>query len=437
MTWTRRQALLGLLGGAGVAAAAAGCSRGGGSDDGNAGTGDGETHNLRFAWWGNEVRDAQTTEAVELYVSENAGVTIEATPSEFSAYWDRLATQTAGNDMPDILQMGDGFLAEYGARGALLDLEPYIDTSRFAPGTVDVGRVDGVLQGINIGINTLSIMCNTAVLAAAGIDVPDDTTWTWDDYLAVAAEVTTATPDGVFGSASPGAEGVLRAWVRQHGGELFTADGELGASEDVLLGYFDLLARFSASGAMPAASVIVEDATKPIEQSALVLGTAAFQLVWSNQFTVVSGASADEITMLRVPSVTGNEADLQAWYHPSMLWCASARTADPEVTAAFIDWWVNSVELAEICLDERGRPCNTEVLDAIADQLSPEGQAISQFLTDLEPGLGEPQPVPPVGSGQVLGDILSRSQDDLYFGRIDAAAAATQFREESLTALGA
>jgi len=437
MTWTRRQTLLGLLGGAGVAAAA-GCSRGGSSDaGGGTESGAAETHSLRLAWWGNEVRDAQTNEAVQLYMSQNEGVRIEPTPSEFGAYWDRLATQTAGNDTPDILQMGDGFLAEYGARGALLDLEPYIDTSRFAPGTVDVGRVDGVLQGINIGINTPTIMCNTAVLAAAGIDGPDDTTWTWDDYLAIAAEISTTTPDAVFGSTSPGAEGVLRAWVRQHGGELFTADGELGTTEDVLFGYFDLLARFSASGAMPAASVIVEDSTKPIEQSPLVLGSAAFQLVWSNQFTVVSSSAADEITMLRMPSVTGNEADLQAWYHPSMLWCASARTAEPEVTAAFIDWWVNSVELAEICLDERGRPCNTDVLDAIADQLSPEGQAISQFLTDLEPGLGEPQPVPPVGSGQVLGDILSRAQDELYFGRIDAATAAKQFHDESLVALGA
>ncbi|WP_420114880.1 ABC transporter substrate-binding protein [Pseudactinotalea sp.] len=438
MTWTRRQTLLGLLGGAGVAAAA-GCSRGGGgTSSGGGGTGaDGsESSHLSFSWWGNEVRDKLTKEVVDLYLEENPGITIEATPSEFGAYWDRLATQTAGGDMPDVIQMADGFMSEYGSRGSLLDLEPYVDTSKFAPGTVDVGRVDGTLVGINLGINTPSIMCNLGVLEAAGVDRPDDTTWTWDDYRELSAEISAATPDGTYGSATPGAEGPLRAWVRQHGDELFLDSGELGTSVDVLRGYFEMLAAFKDSGAIPPGSMIVEETTKPIEQSSLVLGTTAFQVVWTNQFNVVTGFAENEIVMLRMPSLTGNEADLHAWYHPSQLWSASANTADPEAAGAFIDWLVNSVEVGAILLDERGRPCNTEVLETIEGSLSPEGQEISQFLTALEPGLGEPQPVPPPGAGQVLGEIMSRAQDDLYFGTIDAAAAAQRFYDESLTALG-
>lgn len=429
-TWTRRQTLLGALAGLGVTAAA-GCSRGSGT---TGSTSDGATQ-LQVAWWGNEVRDAQTTDAIDLYVSQNPGLAIEPMPAEFGAYWDRMATQTAGGDMPDVVQFGDGFLAEYATRGALLDLEPYVDTSKFAPGTADVGRVDGVLVGINIGINTPTLMCNLGVMEQAGLDLPDDTTWTWDDYLELATRISEATPEGVYGTMSPGAEGVLRAWIRQHGGELFTEDGELGTTVDVLEGYFDLLARFAASGAMPGASQIVEDNAKPIEESPVVVGSMAFQLVWSNQYTVVSNSADSEIAMLRMPSVTGNEADLQAWYHPSQLWCASATTESPEAAGAFIDWWVNSVDVGEICLDERGRPCNTEVLAAIEPKLSPEGQIVSQFLADLEPALGEPQPVPPPGSGQVLGDILARTQDDLYFGTIDAATAAERFYSESEAAL--
>lgn len=432
-SWTRRQTLLGALGGLGIAATAAACSRGSstaGSTDSS-----GNSTQLQVAWWGNEVRDAQTSEAIDLYMSQTPGLAIEPMPAEFGAYWDRMATQTAGGDMPDVTQFGDGFLAEYATRGALLDLEPYIDTSKFAPGTVDVGRVEGTLVGINIGINTPTLMCNLSVLEQAGLDLPDDKTWTWDDYLDLATQISTATPDGVFGTMSPGAEGVLRAWVRQHGGELFTEDGQLGTTVDVLEGYFDLLARFAASGAMPEASQIVEDNAKPIEESPVVVGSMAFQLVWSNQFTVVSNSADGEIAMLRMPSVTGNEADLQAWYHPSQLWCASASSENPEAAGAFIDWWVNSTDVGELCLDERGRPCNTEVLAAIEPMLAPEGQAVSQFLADLEPALGAPQPVPPPGSGQVLGDILARTQDDLYFGDIDAATAAQQFYDESEVAL--
>lgn len=431
---TRRQTLTGLAGLAGFAALA-GCSRGT-PTAGSSGSGDGSSAHLRFAWWGNEVRDKLTNEVVDIYVQQNPGVTIAATPSEFGAYWDRLATQTAGGDMPDVIQMADGFMSEYGSRGSLLDLEPYVDTSKFAPGTVDVGRVNGTLVGINLGINTPTVMCNTGVLEDAGIALPDDKTWTWDDYREIAAEISAATSDGTYGSASPGTEGPLRAWVRQNGDELFLESGELGTTEDVLRGYFELLAAFQDSGAIPPASLIVEESTKPIEQSALVVGTTAFQIVWTNQFNVVSNSSEAEIVMLRMPSITGNEADLQAWYHPSQLWSASSTTPEPEAAGAFIDWLVNSEEVGGILLDERGRPCNTEVLTAIEGSLSPEGQAISEFLSDLEPGLGEPQPVPPPGAGEVLGDIMSRAQDDLYFGDIDAAGAAERFYSESVTALG-
>jgi multiple sugar transport system substrate-binding protein len=432
--FTRRQALGGLLGGIGLAAAASGCSRVSGPT--TSGTASGAATTLQFGWWGNELRNAQTDEAVKLYVSQNPGVAIEQLPAEFGAYWDRLATQTAGNDAPDMIQMADGFISEYGGRGALLDLEPYVDVSKFAPGTVDVGRIDGTLVGINAGINTPVLMCNRGVWEEAGIELPDDTTWTWEDYRDIAAELTAATPSDVYGSTTPGSEGVLRAWLRQHGEELFTTEGTLGGSEENLLSYFELITSFADTQGIPPASQIVEDSAKPLEESPLAVGTAAIALIWSNQFSVMSQVASDEIAMLRMPTVTGRPEDMQAWYHPSMLWSASSRTEEPEAVGALIDWWVNSVECAEICLDERGRPVNTEVLEQITPSLSEEGQQISRFLADLEPYLGEPQPVPPPGSGQVLGDILSRAHDDLYFGRLTTAEATDRFITESEAALG-
>ena len=38
------------------------------------------------------------------------------------------------------------------------------------------------------------------VFEAAGVDIPDDTTWTWDDLIETATKITEATPDGTFGS---------------------------------------------------------------------------------------------------------------------------------------------------------------------------------------------------------------------------------------------
>ena len=58
----------------------------------------------------------------------NPGVKISGQPGEFNSYWDKLATQTAGGTAPDIIQMDMAYIAEYGTRGALLDLAKTVRT---------------------------------------------------------------------------------------------------------------------------------------------------------------------------------------------------------------------------------------------------------------------------------------------------------------------
>jgi len=100
----------------------AGCSRGGGGGTGGGGGGGEDGVGLTFTWWGNEVRNANTSEMIAAYVEANPGITIEEQPGEWASYWDRLATQTAGNTAPDVIQMDMAYISEYGQRGALLDL---------------------------------------------------------------------------------------------------------------------------------------------------------------------------------------------------------------------------------------------------------------------------------------------------------------------------
>ena len=143
----RRTALaLGLAvpGLAGLAACGPNAS-GGGSGGGD---GDADSGSLRLAWWGNPTRDENTTEVVEAYKESTPDVTISLEPGEWSGYWDKLATQTAGGDFPDIVQMDEKYLAEYGQRGALLDLAGAgLDTADFVEGSVEVGELPEVEIG--------------------------------------------------------------------------------------------------------------------------------------------------------------------------------------------------------------------------------------------------------------------------------------------------
>src|SRR5512133_3682797 len=163
MALNRRQFLIGAGGLAaaattmGLAACAPGSS-GGGSQGGGQGGGT----NLALAWWGNPTRNKNTQAMIDAYMKANPNVKISGQPGEFNSYWDKLATQTAGGQAPDIIQMDMLYIAEYGTRGALLDLGS-IDTSKFVEGTVDSGKINGKLVGINAGINSALIFGNPKV----------------------------------------------------------------------------------------------------------------------------------------------------------------------------------------------------------------------------------------------------------------------------------
>jgi multiple sugar transport system substrate-binding protein len=393
----------------------------GGSSDGSA--------NLAFAWWGNEVRNKNTSDAIAAYTKANPKVKVSQQPGEFQTYWDKLATQTAGNKAPDIIQMDMAYIAEYGTRGALLDLAKYgADTSKFVEGSVDSGKIEGKLVGVNAGINSPTILANPKIFEQAKVDLPDDKTWTWDSMKELSSELTAKAGNGIVGMGVLFNDSMLSAFLRQHGKELFTDSGLGFAAADVVP-WFDMVKSYSDAKAIGSAAQVSEEATKSLDQQGLATGKAAMQMFWSNQVEAVGKAAGGEMQVLRYPSLTGKATDRKAWYKASMLWSASARTKYPEQVVAMINWWVNSPECANINLAERGIPANTEILAAITPKLSKSQAAVAKFIADIKPELSTTPIAPPPGGGK-LADVLNRYQTDVLFGRSSSADAATKFVDE-------
>src|SRR5918992_6225658 len=279
MAINRRQFLLGAGGLAaaattgGLAACAPGRTGGGAGGEAGATT-------LALTWWGNPTRNKNTQAMIDAYMKANPNVKIEPQPGEGSSYWDKLATQTAGGQAPDIIQMDMNFIAEYGTRGALLDLKD-VDVSKFVEGTVDSGKINDTLVGINAGINSALFFANPQVFEKAKMDLPDDTTWTWDQLIEVGAEA--ASKAGVpFGVAALiNADAMFGTFVRQHGKELFTPDG-LAFEAAEAQGWFDFLLKGVKAKAFGTPAQISEEAARPLDQSAIVVGTAAIQFYNTN-----------------------------------------------------------------------------------------------------------------------------------------------------------
>jgi len=428
MALNRRQFLIGA---GGLAAAAttglAACAPGSSGGSGSQGGGGGGGTTLALACWGNPTRNKNTQAEIDAFMKANPNLKISGQPGEFNTYWDKLATQTAGGNAPDIIQMDMNYISEYGSRGALLDLSK-VDVSKFVEGTVDSGKINGKLVGINAGINSALIFANPKVFEKAKMDLPDDKTWTWDQLIQVGAEV--ASKAGVsFGLASlMGSDALFGTFVRQHGKELFTENG-LGFDVAEAQAWYDLMLKGQKAKAFGTPEQASEESAKPLDQSALVVGTAAMQYYNSNQLEAVSAAAGQQLKMLRGASLAGKATERKTWYKASMLWSASSKSKNPDAAIAYINWFANSPEAANIDLAERGIPPNAEVLAEVKPKLSPAQQTVAKYISDIKSEVATTPIAPPPGGGTIA-TVLFRHGIDVLFGKTSSADGAQKFVDE-------
>lgn len=413
--------------------AMAGCS----NDNGSAPAADGKVE-LRFTWWGNDNRHKITQQVIAEYEKANPNVKIKA---EFggggTTYWDKVSTQVAAKDEPDIIQMDEQYIREYGDRGTLLDLSKYgADTSKFAEGTVETGMIDGKLLAVVNGINAPTVVANEKVFKAAGVELPDDETWTWDDYAEIAAKVSSASPAGTIGTASiTSCDFAMSTFLRQQGKSLFTEDG-LGFGVDDAKAWFELALKMQQSKAIPSATEVTEQEGLDLDQTAMAVGKAGLDFhVWTNQVGRVQDASGQELTVLRPPTMAGNAKEAQLWLRPSQYFSASARTKHPEEATKFINYLVNSETSIKILGTERGVPANTEARKLLDSQLTPADKKVYEYLDKIQPDLGTPALAPPVGASK-FADTLLRYGQEVLFGRLTPQDAAQKMVDELNSEIG-
>lgn len=388
---------------------------------------------IRFAWWGNDSRAKTTLDVIKDFEAANPTIKVQGENTEFSSYWDKMATQIAGGTTPDVFAMSGAYPSEYASRGVLLDLDKVkdqIDTSKFAEGTVDLGKIEDRQYTITAGVNAMSMVIDPKVFEAAGVELPDDETWTWDDYAEIAAEITQKSPAGTFGTTPMANDSFLAVWARQHGEDLYTDDGKkLGISEDTATKWFELNKKLMETGGAPSASQTVEDGSAQPEMTLMGQGKQGMKISWSNQMNSYSGSP---LVMMKLP---GESKTPGTWLRSSMEYAISSKSAHPKEAAMFINYLVNNVDAATKIKSDRGMPANTELKAAITPLLKESQQKEAEYLDriaemDIEP------PLPfPAGSSATM-EVLNRFNTDVLFGKISPRDAAKGFIQEVNSNLG-
>ncbi|PYI67951.1 ABC transporter substrate-binding protein [Arthrobacter livingstonensis] len=382
---------------------------------------------LRFSWWGNDSRAKTTLEVIKAFESENPGIKIKGENTEFSSYWDKMATQVAGGDTPDILAMSGSYPSEYSSRGVLLDLDKVkdeIDTAKFAPGTVDLGQINGKQYTVTAGVNSMSMVVDPDVFKAAGVELPDDETWTWDDYQDIAAKITKNSPKGTFGTTPMANDSFLAVWARQGGEPLYSDDGKkLGISEARVTDWMKMNLDLQKSGGSPSASQVVEDGAAQPEQTLMGQGKQAMKVSWSNQMNSYSGS---DLVMMKLPSESAKGG---AWLRSSMEYGISAKTKCPKATAKFLSYLVNSQDAGKLIKSDRGMPANLDVRAAVMPLLKANQKKEAAYLDRIAAMKLTPPTPFPAGSSATM-EVLNRNLTDVLFEKATPEAAAKKFVEE-------
>ena len=159
---------------------------------------------LTFVGWGGPDEQAVFRQLVETFNQNNPDIVIEYTPTP-DDYVTKLNTMITGGTPPDIAYIPDGNFSAFAPRGALVNLQPFIDAStvidpenvwatalgryRYDPETKTFGTGDIYALPKDIGPTVLYI--NKDLFAAANVPLPDpNVPLTWDEIVEIGRQIT-------------------------------------------------------------------------------------------------------------------------------------------------------------------------------------------------------------------------------------------------------
>ncbi len=385
---------------------------------------------LRCFWWGNPDRDKRTKALLDVY-SKKTGSQIAAESLGWGDYWTKLATQTAGGNAPDLIQMDYRYLFEYARRQTLLPLDKLLPLSDFSANDRNGGKVDGKLYGVNLGSNSKAMVYDTAMLAKVGVKAMNPN-WTWADFAKISGEISKVNPGKYWGASDNSRwEQGFEQWLNMQGKSLYNADGQAAFTKDDVAAWFDLWDKLRKAGSIPPADVGAGNTGK-VEEYEVSRGLAAMSFVNSNQIVAFQAINKNSLAISPFPrEKTGTSGH---YIKPSQMMSISSKSKAPEEAAKLISFMVQAPEGVKILGIERGVPCSTAARAALAPDLDALGKMQIDFVASVGKTAVPLPPPPPKGAGEIE-NLLKRVADAVAFGKTSIADGAAQFHSETIRVL--
>lgn len=386
---------------------------------------------LRITWWGSDARHEKTLKMIELFEERNPGIKITAEYSGFDGYFDKLNTQIAAGNAPDLIQMG-GNIKEYVDKNALLDLKPYVGTilrqEDFSEGLINKATFDGKFYGVTLGVSSFGLIYNATMFEKAGVAVPPES-WTYDDFKNVAIEISQKLGKGFYGSydlSSANDSAALSTYLGSMGKELYRG-GERHFDKQDMINWYSLWDDIRKAGALTPPDVMVSNPPSAVDKSLIVKGQVAMQTAAASQIYGFQELTEDKLGFLVFPNGSAGSGLVSPI--PGQFMTGYAKTKHPEEVAKFIDFMVNDPDAALIMGNDRGVPASSQIRDALSAQLTPVDKVLYDYVSTVS------RIAPDVDFEQFPADnellkLLQLTGEKIAFGATSIEAAVDEFMTE-------
>jgi ABC-type glycerol-3-phosphate transport system substrate-binding protein len=360
-------------------AAVAGCGGSGGGGEG----GGGKT-TLRYAWWGNNVRQQNYTKALQQFSAANSDIGIEPEFAEYTAFQERMTTQIAARDVPDIFWIASPQVMTY-AKSKLyrkLDDVPTLKWDDYSKEDLEGFKLGGELNTMPFAIFVPVIRYNETVAKADGVTLPaDGAGWNWNALSELLISYSKNNPGKRKGTPyAPDHDLTFEAWLRQRGEQLWTEDGQVGFTADGLGSWLEWWEKLRKAGA--ALSLSEQEGMGPdwaqVGKKVLVN--------FGNSNHIIDDAKMfpqEKFRLRTMPIDAGAVAGHKYLYFPRM--AIYQRIDDDKLEAAgkVIDYNANNAEMLKTVRLTMGAPTNPKVAaQAVAFASADEKEMLAVVATD-------------------------------------------------------
>ncbi len=392
---------------------------------------------LRLSWWGSETRHRNTLAAIELYEELNPNIDIIPEYSGFEGYRNKLFSQIMAGNAPDVFTTVMEWYPDLASADGMADLTGMIDVSGHNPKYVEASSYNGNMYGVNLSVNSLTMIQNNTILEKYGIE-PLEEPYTWEDLAAKFQEVYEKSNGEVYGAPDPSVipSGMGFDELKYFGysklgidDKAFPFNNETYTIEkDEIQAFLQFFTDLRNNNAV--APVDISSMNDFSANNLLIQGIVAYEFSWAGTFGRYQDQTTDNLQPIPMPvGPNGEGGDLA---RPGLIFSVAKTSKHVDEAAKFIEWFSTDPEAAKLLKNCRGVLPTTTQRAALLESSAGLSENDKKVMAVVDQTLERELKIAyagPGGNGELGPIILPEIGQMIGFGQISVEEGAERFMD--------